>query len=480
MLIPLTGAAAPDGIKARGPMRARLAMIFSKRRAIRRCTAVMAATVMAAALWPALVTGASAAAGTAQVAAARPRITLSPHAGPPSSTVTVSGTGFGADQVVDIYFDTQDEALASTGPGGAFHGIGIGVPASAVPGTHYVTAVRRSSGASAQAVFTVQASWPQFRNGPLHRADNTTENVLSPATVPGIDLDWSYTTGGPVNSSPAVASGTVYIGSGDGNVYALNAATGALDWSYTTGGPVDSSPAVASGTVYIGSGDGNVYALNAATGALDWSYTTGGPVDSSPAVASGTLYVVSQDGNLYALSAASGALDWSYATGGPGDSSPAVADGLVYIGTSEHVDALSAATGAAAWTYDLSFSASLSSAAVANGVVYIGDNEQNMYALKATTGAVAWDATSAGGRSSPAVANGLVYITAGQNVEALNAPTGAVDWAYNAGIFTSSSSPAVANGVVYIGSFDGTVYAFGQSGGTTDGVRRPDPAALRP
>jgi outer membrane protein assembly factor BamB len=440
MLIPLTGAAAPDGIKARGPMRARLAMIFSKRRAIRRCTAVMAATVMAAALWPALVTGASAAAGTAQVAAARPRITLSPHAGPPSSTVTVSGTGFGADQVVDIYFDTQDEALASTGPGGAFHGIGIGVPASAVPGTHYVTAVRRSSGASAQAVFTVQASWPQFRNGPLHRADNTTENVLSPAIVPGIDLDWSYTTGGPVNSSPAVASGTVYIGSGDGNVYALNAATGALDWSYTTGGPVD----------------------------------------SSPAVASGTLYVVSQDGNLYALSAASGALDWSYATGGPGDSSPAVADGLVYIGTSEHVDALSAATGAAAWTYDLSFSASLSSAAVANGVVYIGDNEQNMYALKATTGAVAWDATSAGGRSSPAVANGLVYITAGQNVEALNAPTGAVDWAYNADIFTSSSSPAVANGVVYIGSFDGTVYAFGQSGGTTDGVRRPDPAALRP
>jgi outer membrane protein assembly factor BamB len=352
----------------------------------------------------------------------------------------VSGTGFGADQVVDIYFDTQDEALASTGPGGAFHGIGIGVPASAVPGTHYVTAVRRSSGASAQAVFTVQASWPQFRNGPLHRADNTTENVLSPAIVPGIDLDWSYTTGGPVNSSPAVASGTVYIGSGDGNVYALNAATGALDWSYTTGGPVD----------------------------------------SSPAVASGTLYVVSQDGNLYALSAASGALDWSYATGGPGDSSPAVADGLVYIGTSEHVDALSAATGAAAWTYDLSFSASLSSAAVANGVVYIGDNEQNMYALKATTGAVAWDATSAGGRSSPAVANGLVYITAGQNVEALNAPTGAVDWAYNADIFTSSSSPAVANGVVYIGSFDGTVYAFGQSGGTTDGVRRPDPAALRP
>jgi eukaryotic-like serine/threonine-protein kinase len=46
-------------------------------------------------------------------------------------------------------------------------------------------------------------------------------------------------------------------------VYALDAATGALRWSYTTGGSVQSSPAVADGTVYIGSEDANVYALNA-------------------------------------------------------------------------------------------------------------------------------------------------------------------------------------------------------------------------
>ena len=36
-------------------------------------------------------------------------------------------------------------------------------------------------------------------------------------------------------SSPAVANGVVYIGSGDGNVYALNASTGAKLWSYATG-----------------------------------------------------------------------------------------------------------------------------------------------------------------------------------------------------------------------------------------------------
>ena len=40
---------------------------------------------------------------------------------------------------------------------------------------------------------------------------------------------------GYVHSSPAVANGVVYVGSDDGNVYALNASTGAKLWSYTTG-----------------------------------------------------------------------------------------------------------------------------------------------------------------------------------------------------------------------------------------------------
>jgi outer membrane protein assembly factor BamB len=44
-------------------------------------------------------------------------------------------------------------------------------------------------------------------------------------------------------------------------VYALNARTGAKLWSYTTGGAVDSPPAVANGMVYVGSDDGKVYAF---------------------------------------------------------------------------------------------------------------------------------------------------------------------------------------------------------------------------
>ena len=84
-------------------------------------------------------------------------------------------------------------------------------------------------------------------------------------------------------SSPAVANGTVDVGSEDNNTYALNASTGAKLWNSTIGARVDSSPAVANGVVYVGSEDNNVYALNATTGAKLWNYTTKGEVTSSPA-----------------------------------------------------------------------------------------------------------------------------------------------------------------------------------------------------
>src|SRR5437764_12454022 len=78
------------------------------------------------------------------------------------------------------------------------------------------------------------------------------------------------------------ASLTVYIGSKDHNVYALNAKTGAKLWSYTTGGAIYSSPAVGGGIVYIGSQDRTLYALDAKKGTKLGSYKSGSHVVSAP------------------------------------------------------------------------------------------------------------------------------------------------------------------------------------------------------
>ena len=230
-------------------------------------------------------------------------ITVSPASNPPNTTIFVSGSGFSAGADVDIYFDTTDLALAVTDGTGSFSQIALRVPASALPGEHMVSAKERSTGASAQTPFRVDTRWAQFRKRPSHDGHNLGENVLSPATVGGLNLLWKYNTVNAVFSSPAVANGVVYIGSDypDNSVYALKASTGAKLWKHTTGSYVDSSPAVANGVVYVGSNDNNVYALKASTGALLWKYTTGYWVGSSPAVANGVVYVGSYDGNVYAF-----------------------------------------------------------------------------------------------------------------------------------------------------------------------------------
>jgi outer membrane protein assembly factor BamB len=92
-----------------------------------------------------------------------------------------------------------------------------------------------------------------------------------------VGLLWNYTTSNGVWSTPTVVDGVVYVGSEDivytgipygqglqyyyaGNLYALDAASGAKLWNYSI--PVGgSSPAVADGIVYVGSFDSNVYAL---------------------------------------------------------------------------------------------------------------------------------------------------------------------------------------------------------------------------
>ncbi len=83
---------------------------------------------------------------------------------------------------------------------------------------------------------------------------------------PGTVL-WEFETGDWVHSSPAIGSdGTVYVGSKDTKLYAINGKTGVKLWDFKTGifakGAVYSSPAIGpDGTVYVGSYDKKLYAI---------------------------------------------------------------------------------------------------------------------------------------------------------------------------------------------------------------------------
>ena len=83
----------------------------------------------------------------------------------------------------------------------------------------------------------------QFGGDATHRGVQTGQ---APRTLP--QLKWSFPTGDRVVSSPAFADGLVYIGSDDGNLYAIDAASGRQRWVHRTAGPVDYQPAVSGGT----------------------------------------------------------------------------------------------------------------------------------------------------------------------------------------------------------------------------------------
>ena len=179
--------------------------------------------------------------------------------------------------------------------------------------------------------------------------------------------EWKFGTDAAVRSTPAVAGGSVFVLSLDGNLYALDARSGKLQWKFATGGESRmsapglyemqpalevmpdvwdfflSSPAVDNGTVYFGSGDHHVYAVDALTGRLRWKFLAGDVVHSSPAIADGTLYIGCWDGLLYALNAHTGQLLWKFVSGAdptrfmqgiPG--SPAVASGIVVFGSRDN------------------------------------------------------------------------------------------------------------------------------------------------
>jgi outer membrane protein assembly factor BamB/tetratricopeptide (TPR) repeat protein len=111
-----------------------------------------------------------------------------------------------------------------------------------------------------------------------------------------------YFTGQPVESSPAVADGTLYIAS---RIYllAIDLATGRDVWDagFATGDRIESSPAVTGDVVYIGSNDGNLYAIDRATGTERWRFETSRRITSSPAIADGAVIIGSWDQCVYAL-----------------------------------------------------------------------------------------------------------------------------------------------------------------------------------
>ena len=374
---------------------------------------------------------------------------------------------------------------------------------------------------------------PVYRDGVVYFGSDD-GSVYAVKAADGRQL-WRHRTGGPVPATPALAGDTLYVGSYDGKFYAFDARTGATRWKFATGGerrfeakglhgqqPMNqtiadafdvflSSPVVAAGVVYFGSGDGNVYALDAASGALHWKFATGDVVHASPAYADGVVYFGSWDSRFYAVDAATGKEKWRFQGGEDAlfhnqvgfQSSPAVANGVVYTGCRDsNLYALDAATGREKWRYSANGSWIITSPAVTAGKVVAGTSDSSLYlVLDAETGKPLVERKgNAYIFASPSVAGEVVYLgILNGTLEARDLSSGDLLWEFRTeaskrndgwvltadrrfntpllypsswreapivatdrqfGIGAVFSTPLVVDGVVYFGSTDGNLYAL--------------------
>ena len=278
-------------------------------------------------------------------------------------------------------------------------------------------------------------------------------------------------------SSPVVdasnKNATVYFGSSDGNLYALDAATGALKCKFKTNGIIHTSPAIYNGVVYIGSWDTYLYAIDAQTGKEKWKFKTQEQpvahllegIQASPAVYDSVVYLGARDGYFYALNANTGTLLWKYnADNSWVLTTPAIQNGTVYFGTSDtyFLMAVNAKTGKEKYRMKANGYV-YSSPAIAGSTAFFGDFSGKLFALDLNSNGRTWkEFYTPARKTNVAILDSQGNIdfayTAGKEDLSLYAPSVKVmNEFYKLGSIVSS--PAISGNTIYFGSADSCLYA---------------------
>ena len=249
--------------------------------------------------------------------------------------------------------------------------------------------------------------WPMFMYD-LYFSGRSPDRTLKPP----LKLLWKYKTGGPIQASPVVANGTVYVASTDHTLYALDAKQWGLKWSFKAGGVIRYAPAVWNNRVYFSARNNHVYALNAETGDWLWEFRSDTWMDSPPILSKGKLYIGAYTQKIHVIDATTGELE----------SQPR---GRVYI----------------------------------DGVEYVCSQGQ-LRPIAPQHNVNAWRELTPLTYSYPATANGVVYIGARDNqIHAIDIESRKEIWSYPTNGYIDAA-PAISDGVLYATSDDGYVYAF--------------------
>jgi outer membrane protein assembly factor BamB len=282
---------------------------------------------------------------------------------------------------------------------------------------------------------------------------------------------WSFPLRG-IYVSPAVAGKYIFIRSESGNkgqMLALDIDSGKTLWTFTPkrlssasnsyfGGHL-TSPVVVDGTVFVGAGK-EVYALDAASGAVQWEFAAKEYISSSATAADGRIYI-SDFNSLYAIDQKTGAQVWSHPTTMTFYFAPVIGGQTVLIASGNQLIALDTASGQLRWTSNLPDEGIIPSAV--QGSRAFVKSTSTLYALDLASGKELWKVRDLNYISLPAVAGDQVFVINGlgasTSLSALDAGTGRNTWTL-AVKSLATTAPVIAGQSLYVRTTDGRVLGF--------------------
>jgi outer membrane protein assembly factor BamB len=309
---------------------------------------------------------------------------------------------------------------------------------------------------------------------------------------------WSFAAGRAIHGEALATGDAVYFACDNGQLFKLDRATGKQTWRYALGDAGISRvlpnplvfdydhaaprPTLADGTLYVGSADGSMHAVDAARGERRWRFQAEGKVRGSAAVRGDMLAFGTLGSRLYALDRATGAQRWRHETLGPVTGSPVFAGEHLIVGhRGSRLEALLPGQAQPLWSQPYWGSWVESSAVIDDGVGYIGSGDLFLVsAFHPGSGRNLWR-TRVGGwvLQRPAVNERFVYVSVSgarrrpkhflpqaSGLMALERTSGRIAWHWTAPSLPGSflhgvvAAPALAGPRIVVGALDGSLYAF--------------------
>jgi outer membrane protein assembly factor BamB len=279
---------------------------------------------------------------------------------------------------------------------------------------------------------------------------------------------------GPISSSPLVSGNTLYVGTDDGRLVAVDLATGKERWHYDSRGSVLGAPVIAGDSIFFANERDKVFALDRDTGKWRWEYERESPDEFSlrghagVTVAGDLLLCGFADGNVVALAASGGETRWikSLAAGKTQfidvDTTPVVVGDTVYAASSSGgLYGLDLANGDERWRLPL------------EGVAHITTDGSRLYVSAAVQGLAAIDFAGrllwrqgfarAGDPSRPVLEGNLLLVSiADRGLYVVDKRSGRLLQYFDPGNGVSAA-PAVDDGRVFIMSNGAVLYAMNLS-----------------